>query len=128
MHGYDDAHEFHPIHKTSSRRAIGKSWIERHCTQTFYNGYVTLPGGAKAGIPRYYRDWCKEHEPEIFEYYQFNVLPKIAAKINRKERKDELQYISDVINHKYAGYKVLTRSQVEHICLEQKFKQLKGKL
>lgn len=128
VHGYDDAHDLHPIHKTSSRRAIGKLWIEQHFAQTFYNGYVTLPGGAKAAIPRYYKDWCKEHHPEVFRDYQLNVLPKIAEKINRKERRDEIQYITDVINHKRSGYKILKRSEVEHICLEQKFKQLKGKL
>lgn len=128
VHGYDNSHEYHPIHKTSSRRAIGKLWLEKYHEQTFRNGYVTLPNGSKAAIPRYYKDWCKKNAPEIFEYYQCNVLPKIAEKINRKERQDELQYFTDVINHKSAGYKVLKRKDVEFICLEQKFKTLKGKL
>lgn len=128
VHGYDDAHQFNPIHKTSSRRAIGRNWIEKNYEQTFYNGYVTLPNNRHAGIPRYYRDWCKEHQPELFQYYQRHVLSEIQKKTERKERRDELQYISDVINHKFQGYQVLTRSEVEHICLERKFKDLKGKL
>ena len=68
-HGRDQEHDFHPIHKTSSKHGIGKKWIEKYWEQTFNHGYVTLENGEKAGIPRFYQDWLKKNHPDkFFEY------------------------------------------------------------
>ena len=56
----DDQYLFSPIHKTSSKNAIGKSWIEKYYKQTFEHGYVTIDN-IKMKIPRYYEDWLKKH-------------------------------------------------------------------
>lgn len=43
-HGNDQDHDYHPIHKTSSKNAIGKKWIEQHYKHTFQNGFVIIDG------------------------------------------------------------------------------------
>lgn len=127
VHGFD-GHGFEPIHKTSSKHPIGRAYIEEHYLQIFGNGYVTLPGGQRAAIPRYYKDWCKEHHPEIFSHYQRHIMPKTQAQAEEKERQEELQYFSDIMNRAPGSKFYLPRKTIELICLEQKFKQLKGKL
>ena len=51
-HGKDDEHDYHPIHRTSCKRAIGRSWIEKYYQHTFDHGLVVLPNGQKSKIPR----------------------------------------------------------------------------
>lgn len=60
VHGNDQDHDYHPLHKTSSRRAIGKTWISQNWKHTFENGFIVLPNGQSSKIPRYYVDWLKK--------------------------------------------------------------------
>lgn len=60
VHGLDHEHDYQPIHKTSSRHAIGKTWIEKHWKQVFSLGYIRLPNGSQTKIPRYFSDWLKK--------------------------------------------------------------------
>ena len=52
VHGRDEEHDFHPIHQTP-REGLGKSWIEKYWEQTFHRGYIVLPNGQQAAIPRH---------------------------------------------------------------------------
>lgn len=52
-HGKDQDHDYHPFHRTSCKRAIGRTWIEKYWKHTFENGFIVLPNGQKSKIPRY---------------------------------------------------------------------------
>lgn len=138
-HGKDHEHCYHPIHKTSSRRALGRSWIEKHYAHTFAHGFIVLPNGAKSKIPRYYVDWAKKHKPEIWLHYVTKIRPEIMALSEQKERENQNYYESEMLNYydmhrHYPGQKhrrcdrPLTRSKIEQTILEQKFKQLQERL
>lgn len=126
-HGRDEEHNYHPIHKTSSARAIGRSWIEKYWRHTFENGHVVLPSGEITKIPRYYVDWAKKHHPKLYNYYCTHVLPKIAEGANMKQRKEEIEYFAQLWDRRQKGQKTLnvpTRAKVKETILNQKFKQL----
>lgn len=128
VHGKDQEHDFHPIHKTSSRRAIGRSWIEKYYKQTFLNGFVVLPNGSQMKIPRYYVDWAKKHQPEIWLRYVTEVQPRIIEQAEKIQRKEEAEFLTQIMNyHGGAGYP-LTRSQVKERVLRSKFKRLQENL
>ena len=76
VHGHDQDHEYHPIHKTSKGRAIGRSWIEKYHEFTFQNGFVVLPNKSCAKIPRYYLDWYKKYYPTEWERYVTEIRTK----------------------------------------------------
>lgn len=129
VHGKDQEHDFHPIHKTSSRRAIGRSWIEQNATFTFQNGFVVLPNGQTSKIPRYYIDWCKQHQPDLYYYYLTEVLPKIQKKAELRSRKEELAFLSEHLNYKGGmGAYPKTKNKIKETILKQKFKRLQENL
>ena len=128
VHGKDEEHDYHPIHKTSSQYGIGRSWIEKYYEHTFRNGFVTLPNGSVAGIPRYYRDWAKENKPQIYQYYLTEVQPKIMENAEKKARKEEMDYLTATFNRKGGRGQLVQRRTVELKCLERKFKQLQENL
>lgn len=128
VHGQDEEHEYHPIHKTSSKHAIGKSWIQKHWFRTFENGNIILPNGQPCKIPRYYVDWLKKNEPEYFRKYQLGVRQELQKKAASAARKEELYFLTELINQKNGHPRPLSRSQVKLTILNQKFKLLQGKL
>lgn len=128
VHGKDQDHDFHPIHKTSSKNAIGKRWIEKNYKHTLENGFIVLPDGTPSRIPRYYVDWAKIHQPILWERYVTEVRPEIQKKSEEKARKEELEFHSEILNYDgRAGYP-LSRPQVKHTILKLKFKQLQERL
>lgn len=129
VHGPDQLHDYHPLHKTSSKNALGRSWIEKYYKHTFENGFIVLPNGQMAKIPRYYEDWFKKHRP-FEEWYRYvtQIKPKIAALSEAKARKDELDYMSSIWNRALGAPYPLTRSQVKETILKSKFKQLQERL
>lgn len=129
IHGKDGTHEYDPIHKTSSRRAIGRSWIEQYYEHTFENGFIVLPNGQKSKIPRYYIDWAKEHKYDYWHYYITEVRPKIQEESAKKARKEELDYVSEILNRD-AQRRLRPHSQakIKLTILNQKFKQLQERL
>jgi hypothetical protein len=127
VHGNDQEHDYHPIHKTSSQHAIGKRWIERYYKHTFQNGFVVLPNGQISKIPRYYVDWCKKEQPELWKYYQENVLPKIIKDSEKRQRKEEMEWLSQYMNTK-DGNIPIKRKNVKETILKQKFKRLQENL
>lgn len=128
-HGLDQDHDYHPIHKTSSKNAIGKAWIEKYHQHTFENGHVILPNGTKSRIPRYYIDWCKKNKPDLFWYYISEVRPKIQKIAEENARKEEMQYLSQLSTYKGGvGLYPMTRSKVKETILKSKFELLQERL
>lgn len=131
VHGQDQDHDFHPIHKTSSKNAIGKRWIEKYWQQTFNDGFVLHPQTkAKLPIPRFYVDWLKKHNSSEFVRYVTETREKSIKLAEENARKEELIYLSNMLSHE--GWKTLhypkTRSQVKLKILERKFQSLQEKL
>ncbi|AXH74005.1 MAG: replication initiator protein [Microviridae sp.] len=126
-HGNDQDHDYHPIHKTSSKNALGKSWIEKYWKQTLNHGYVTLPNGAKASIPRYYLDWAKKNRPSAYETYVTQTLPQIMHDAELRARKEEIDFFTYSMNPQGTVWP-LDRSLVKHTVLKQKFKKLQEHL
>lgn len=126
VHGNDQDHDYHPIHKTSSRYAIGRTWIEKYWKQTFDNGFIVLPDGQQDQIPRYYTDWLKKHKPEYFIRYVTDIRQKIIDQSVAKARKEELEYLSSVMSTHNAF--PLPRKHVKLTILNSKFKQLQERL
>lgn len=123
-HGKDQDHDFHPIHRTSSKHAIGKKWIEKHWEHTLSNGFITLPNGSISKIPRYYLDWAKKHQTEAWMHYQANVLPAVITKIEEQQQNDEKEFLKTLQEYK-SGYDFpKKRLKLEEIVLQQKFKHL----
>lgn len=128
VHGKDQDHDYHPIHKTSSRRAIGRSWIEKNFKHVFAMGCITLQDGQKLKIPRYYLDWCKKHEPETYRKYVTTKRQDIIDTVVKKNRKEEIEYISACLNKKGGVGPPRPRNQVKLTILESKFKKLQENL
>lgn len=128
-HGKDQDHDFHPIHKTSSKHAIGKRWIEKYWKQTFEHGYVTLEDGTtKSKIPRYYVDWFRENHPEEFMVYDATVRKEIQKKSIQKQKQEEEEYLREISDQKPGEPRPLEKKNVKVTILKQKFKRLQEKL
>jgi len=129
VHGNDQDHNFHPIHRTSCKRAIGRSWIEKYYKHTFENGYIYLPNGEKCKIPRYYHDWAKEHKPELYGQYMTRIKLQQMEDAELRQRKEEMEHLTKVYNS-YDQRKPcpLTRNTVKERILQSKFKQLQERL
>lgn len=131
VHGDDQSHDYHPIHKTSSGRAIGRTWIEENYKHVFTNGFVTVKKGEKiiqTKIPRYYEDWYKKHYPEDpFKYYS-EVKVKSTELAERQARKEEIEFLTNIISYKGGKNYPQTRAKVKETILKHKFKRLQEML
>lgn len=129
VHGKDQEHDYQPIHKTSSKNAIGKKWIEKYWKQTFDHGYVVLPNGSTAAIPRYYVDWLKNNKPDEYVKYITTVREKNIKKAQEMARREEIDYLSNSFNKNCSGTAYpLTRLQVKNRIQERKFQRLQQHL
>lgn len=132
VHGKDDEHDFHPIHKVSTRGGgIGKKWIEKYWQHTFENGFVVLPTGEKARIPRYYEDWFKKTYPEKYVKYLTGIKSEVSKKAEAKARKEEMDYLAELFSRQEKNWnapRALTRAQVQETILKGKFKRLQERL
>jgi len=132
VHGNDQEHDFHPISKKSTGRAIGKSWLEKYWKDAFTLGRIILPNGESCSIPRYYEKWLKKELPQEWENYVTNKKLQIQTELSKKANL-ELARVSD-INNQRADQKGLnyvperTRSESRSVIINQKFKQLQQKL
>lgn len=128
VHGDDADHDYHPIHRTSSKRAIGRSWIEKYHEHTFQNGFVVI-NEKPTKIPRYYVDWAKKHQPDLWYHYVTQIRPEIQAKAELQQRKEEMEYISQIATRRSVNDpRPLTRPKVKLTILESKFQQLQERL
>lgn len=127
-HGKDQDHDYHPIHKTSSKHALGKPWIEKYWKQTFRLGYIRLPNGQKSKIPRYYVDWLKKNNPDEYLSYVTHVRPQIQQLAEEQNRLEEVEFLSSLLNYQGETSYPLTRPLVKLTILKQKFKALQERL
>ena len=90
VHGKDEEHTYHPHHRTSSRYALGKKWMEQYYRHPLENGFVYLPNGSKAAVPRYYVDWAKKTSTRIMVTLSIRGLAKTKNTYRRdpKKRRD----------------------------------------
>jgi hypothetical protein len=116
---------FKPFHRTGSKRALGRSWIEDNFKHTLENGFIVLPDGSQGKIPRYYIDWSKKFQPTLWRHYVTNLRPSLILKAEEKERKEELAFFSSLINFNFSnGCYPLNRKAIEYKILKLKFKEL----
>lgn len=121
--GYD------PIVRYSSKYAIGKGWIEKNWQQTFGNGYITIPGGQKIKIPRYYEKWLKQNKPDEFIKYITTTKNEIQKKFGKIQEQEELEYLRSCFRRssekglRYVREK--TNNKMREEILEQKTKNMK---
>lgn len=128
VHGKDQDHDYHPIHKTSSKYGIGRPWIEKYYKHTFENGFVTLPNGQITKIPRYYVDWAKKNQPELWYNYVTEIRPRIIEKTQRQIRKEELEFFTELKNKRHGAPRPIPRPKIKETILQSKFKQLQERL
>lgn len=121
---------FKPLHNTSKKYVLGKSWIEKYYQHAFDNGFVVLPDGTQGKIPRYYVEWAKKNQPEAWLRYVTQVRPKLIQSATDRGRKEELEYLSEFMSRTSGdNFRVpLTKSKVKETILKSKFKQLQEKL
>lgn len=128
VHGKDQDHDFKPVHRTSSKNALGLPWIEKYWRQTFANGYVVLPNGKKAGIPRFYEDWFRKQNPSAWMEYASTVKVEQQEKARASRDRETLIYEENLSESKvFHSPNPLTQNQIKEIIQEQKHKAaLKG--
>lgn len=87
VHG-TDGHEYEPISKKSSKRAIGKSWLEENW-RDLRKGSLTMPDGTQVAIPRYYDKWMLKQIPEYdLQHYIDNKTQNQNKSIQQKQREE----------------------------------------
>lgn len=129
-HGKDQEHDYHPIHKTSSKKAIGRTWLEANYIHTFQNGFVVI-NGTQMKIPRYYVDWVKKHHPDIWRTYVTEVRPKIIKLAEQAQTQEDIEYqlqleLQKALKGRYLRPK--TKQNVKETILKSKFKRLQENL
>lgn len=132
VHGKDSEHDFHPISRMSSGRAIGRSWLEKYYwSDCFAHGEINLPGGrGKCSIPRYYERWLQKHHPHLWLRY---VTEAKAKKIREGRDRSRTEFM-DQLNSRCARsargnyLPQLTPTEVKTKILESKFKLLQDNL
>lgn len=134
VHGADQSHEYQPISKKSSHRAIGRSWLEKYYKDAFGNGEIILfnpitKAVHKCGIPRYYEKWFKKHKPEEWLCYIDRLkLAKIAL-MDEKTRKEEEEHEKEVNRVRDQGLPhPIEKPEVKKIIIEEKFNRLQNYL
>lgn len=53
--------------KMSLKPGLGETWIEKYKSDVFPEDMVTIQGGRKVKAPKYYREWLKKNDPEMYE-------------------------------------------------------------
>jgi hypothetical protein len=131
VHGKDEEHRYHPIHKTSSKRAIGRSWIEKYWRYTFDHGFVNVKSGEQVvqfKIPRYYVDWFKKYHPEEYVEFCKGKRLEIIENAELKARKEELEHISTIINRGFGKLYPITAKEMNYNILKRKFARLQQEM
>ena len=125
-HGGDEA--FDPIVKYSSKYAIGKTWIQNNWKQTFELGYITVQGGEKLKIPRYYEKWLKEQHPTAFSRYVTTIRQEAIKKYGAIQEQEELEYLQRHYQRAFHKGLEIKSDKMREIILDQKINSLKQEL
>jgi len=123
VHGNDQDHDFQPIHKMSSKHAIGKKFLEKYYPDIFNHGYVVLQNGQKIAIPRYYEKWLKKHHPDEWESYIMKLKSDREIKAIKQVNKEKEKSKEILIARGLKGHEQ-TRNSMRKIINNQKFKTL----
>lgn len=127
-----DHHEWQPISKKPQKRAVGKSYLEKHYLNLFNHGLVVLPDGRQVGSPpRYYEKWLKENHPSEFERYVTQVKPQkaeyareAAEAYERSYRENEEKRAANAARKGEIRTAGTTRNEARERILESKAKVL----
>lgn len=126
VHGID--HEFQPIHRMSSKYAIGKRWLEQHWPDVFRHGHVVLLDGSKAPIPRYYEKWLKEHRPNDWLAYVTRVKLDRQLHAETREKTEEEKWWAVYNARRLTSKTPLRRNEVRRLIKQKQFEQLQAYL
>lgn len=128
VHGKDGEHQFKPIHKMSSKYAIGKRWLEKFWPDIFLQGHCVLADGSKVPIPRYYEKWLKEHRPEDWLCYVERLKLERQTEAEAREKTEEQKWW-DIYNARRLTSKTpLRRNEVRRLLKNKQFEQLQAYL
>lgn len=112
VHGNDDAHEYKPISKKSSKQAIGKKWLEKYHDDIFNYGELVLNGRPCGNVPRYYVKWLQKHHPLKWERYVTETkLNKTQAAIQQAIVDQATRPYS---NSKQIAVRIITESTIKN--------------
>lgn len=129
VHGKDQDHDFHPISRKSSRRAIGRSWLEKYYKDAFSYGQIVLPNGQTCGIPRYYEKWLKKFKYEEWLCYIGGRKAEITQSMDAKTQKENADYVNEVNRVLDQGLPFpIDKPTVKKIIIEDRFKRLQQHL
>jgi len=118
---------YDPIVRYSSKYAIGKAYIEKNWQRIFSLGYISVQGGEKLKIPRYYEKWLKDHQPEMFKQYVTGIRYEAQKKYGAIQEKEELEYLQrQFLRSAHKGLEI-KQNKMREIILEQKTKNIKQK-
>lgn len=128
VHGNDQDHDFQPIHKRSTKNAIGKKWLEKNY-RDILKGFVTIDG-TRTAIPRYYLKWLEKNRPEEFRTFICTVRAQASTAAN--EKAESLRKETDKINENRAAQKFfwepqISRDEVREQISESRLKTLNSK-
>ena len=130
VHGKDQDHDFHPIHKRSTKHAIGKKFLESYWQDLFNSGSVSLEGGTTCSIPRYYTKWLLKNHPEAFAKYITGI--RNDASVKAAQKAERLCYETNKINEirldNGKSTFQISRNAVKSEISKQKFKRLQQHL
>lgn len=123
-HGHDGTHAYDPVHKRSTRPGIGKAFFEKYWRDMFNYGYVVLPDGSKAPIPRYYEKLLKAQNPQAYLRYLESVkLPRAyEAELKYDEEEHKRAVLNDRRNYSKGG--LISKAKVKKIIVEKNFRRL----
>ena len=79
-------------------------------------------------IPRYYTDWLKKHNFDKYVEYVNGVRVKAIENAQKKARKEELEFLSEIQNYKPGDRYPSTLVTIQKRVLESKFKRLNEEL
>lgn len=123
-----EKHEYQPISKKSSKRAIGRGWLEKFWPDAFNHGRIVLPNGKTCSIPRYYEKWLKQHQPAAWNDYVTHTKTQKSEEVILKEekRKKEEKEINMRRSHRHGP--VISKNKVRATITKQKFEELQKHL
>lgn len=124
-HGKDQDHDFHPIHKRSTRPGIGRSFFLKYHSDMFNNGYVVLPDGSQAPIPRYYERLYKTLNPSGWYKYMVDIkLPQAAKAESDFELETHKEAVLNERREAQGKFIHMSQTKARKKILESNFKRL----
>lgn len=133
VHGHDQAHDFNPISKKSSKYAIGKTWLQKYWQDVVNHGDVSImktDGSVqRCSTPRYYEKWLQKHQPEGWKTYVTETKLRRINQAAEKSASREEDTREQNLNRLPFEEPRVTAQQAQRIINDQKFNRLtKAKL